>query len=313
MPQSKHNKLIIILGPTASGKSSLAVCLAKQFNGEIISADSRQVYREMDIGTAKISEKGMADIPHYLIDIIRPDQPFTLAQFKKRAVKKINESQEKGKLPFLVGGTGLYIQTIADNLKIPRVKPDKKLRERLEGKTSQQLYRQLKKIDPKALAEININNKRRIIRALEVCLLTGKPFSRQKEKGQPLFDICQIGINLNREKLDKRISQRIEEMLAQGLIEEVQRLAKKYSSTLPSLSGIGYQEIISYLNNEITLEQAKELIKVHTRQYARRQISWFKRDSRVHWIKNKKQAEIFVKNHLKTGKPRRISGAKDER
>jgi tRNA dimethylallyltransferase len=292
------NKLIIILGPTASGKSDLAIKLAKKFDGEIVSADSRQIYQEMNIGTAKVTKKEMAGIPHYLIDIIEPNQEFTLAQFKKKAVKIIKDIQKRDKLPFLVGGTGLYIQTIVDNLQIPEVKPDKKLRAKLEKQTNQELYKQLKKLDPQALKIIDANNERRMIRALEVCLTTKKPFSQQREKGQPLFDILQIGLKPDKETLDEKISQRTDEMIKAGLIEEVKKLAKKYTPDLPSMSGIGYQEIIQYLNGKITLEQAKKLIKTHTRQYARRQMTWFRRDQRIYWIENYFQAKNLIKDFL---------------
>jgi len=287
----KKNKLIVILGPTASGKSSLAVKLAKEFNGEIISADSRQIYRGMDIGTAKITKKEMEGIPHYLIDIVRPDQDFTLAQFKKEAIKIIRDIQKRGKLPFLVGGTGLYIQSIVDNLKIPEVKPNKKLREKLEKRTSERLFNQLKKLDPESVKIVDRNNKRRIIRALEVCLLTKKPFSEQRKKDQPLFDILQIGLSVEHKILERRIKQRASKMVRNGLTKEVEKLAKKYDPKLPAMSGIGYQEIIPYFKKEISLEQAKELIALHTRQYARRQATWFRRDKRIHWVKNYSEAE----------------------
>ncbi len=178
----RHNKLITILGPTASGKSDLAVKLCKKFDGEIISADSRQIYKEMNIGTAKITKEEMSNIPHYMIDIVKPDNNFTLAQFQKKTIKIIKDIQRRNKLPFLVGGTGLYIQSIVDNLKIPETKPNKKLRNRLEKLTNQELVNKLKKLDPQALKIIDIKNKRRLIRALEICLLTKKPFSEQRKK-----------------------------------------------------------------------------------------------------------------------------------
>jgi len=292
-----HNKLVVILGPTASGKSDLAIKLAEKFNGEIISADSRQVYQEMDIGTAKIEIKKVM-IPHYLIDIIKPNQEFTLAQYKKLAVKIIKDIQKRGKLPFLVGGTGLYIQSVIDNLQIPKVKPDKKLRNKLEKLTNQELCQQLKKLDPLSDATIDHRNKRRLIRALEVCLITKKPFSKQRKKDKPLFDVCQIGIKSNKKTLEKRINQRVGKMFEAGLIEEVKKLAQKYSPDLPSMSGIGYQEIIPYLQGEITLEQAKELIKQHSRQYARRQMSWFRRDKRIIWVNNYQKAKKAIADFL---------------
>ncbi len=278
------NKLIVILGPTASGKSDLAIKLAKKFNGEIVSADSRQIYQEMDIGTNKLTQKQMSGIKHYLIDLIKPDQEFTLTQYKRLAIKAIKDIQKRGQLPFLVGGTGLYIQTVVDNLQIPRAKPDKKLRNKLEKLSNQELLQQLKKIDPLTAATIDLNNKRRLIRALEVCLKTKKPFSQQRKKGQPLFDVCQIGLKLNKKTLERRINQRVEQMFKMGLIKETKKLAKKYSLDRPAMSGIGYQEINQYLQGKINLRQAKALIKQHTRQYARRQMTWFKKDQRINWL-----------------------------
>jgi len=286
----ENKKLIIILGPTASGKSDLAIKLAKKFNGQIISADSRQIYKEMNIGTAKVTKKEMQGIPHYLIDIINPDQEYTLAQYKKQAIKIIKEIQKKNKLPFLVGGTGLYIQSIVDNLQIPEVKPNKKLRDQLENKTNQELYNQLKKIDPQALKVIDINNKRRLIRALEVCLITGQKFSQQKTKGPKLFEILQIGLKPDNKILDQRINQRTEQMIEAGLIKEVEGLIKKYGTKPYSMSGIGYKEAL--------LDNAKELIKIHTRQYARRQMSWFRRDKRIHWVKTYSEAEKLINDFL---------------
>jgi len=294
----KKQVLIVILGPTASGKSELAIKLAKKFNGEIVSADSRQIYQEMDIGTAKPGKKQMAGIKHYLINIIKPNQSFTLAQYKKLAVKTIKDIQKRNKLPFLVGGTGLYIQAIVDNLQIPKVKPDKKLRNQLERLSNQELFNQLKKLDPLTAAVIDLNNKRRLIRALEVCLITKKPFSQQRKKGQPLFDILEIGLELDKKTLEKRINQRVDKIFKAGLVKENKKLAQKYSFNLPAMSGIGYQEIIQYLQGKITLNQAKELIKQHTRQYAKRQITWFKKDHRIHWIKTQNQAEKLIRNFL---------------
>jgi len=303
-----HNKLIVILGPTASGKSDLAIKLAKQFNGEIVSADSRQIYQEMDIGTSKIEMRGTVPmiqslkqglyhrdspsmIPHYLIDIIKPNQEFTLAQYKKLAIKAIKDIQKRGKVPFVAGGTGLYIQAIVDNLQIPKVKPNKKLRNKLEKLSNQELFKQLEKLDHPTAAAIDPHNKRRLIRALEVCLITKKPFSQQRKKGQPLFDVCQIGLKINKKTLEKRIDQRVDEMFKAGLIEEVKKLAQKYSFDLPAMSGIGYQEIGQYLQDKINITQAKELIKQHTRRYARRQITWFKRDKRINWVSNYQEAQ----------------------
>ena len=294
-----HNKLIVILGPTASGKSELSVKLAKKFHSEIVSADSRQIYQEMDIGTAKVTKKEMDNIPHYMINIVKPNQEFTLAQFKQKAIKIIKDIQKRGKIPFLVGGTGLYIQSIVDNLDIPDVKPDKKLRDKLEKLSNQELLSQLKKLDPITAKSIDFHNKRRLIRALEVCLITKKPFSKQKKKGKILFDVLQIGMNPDKKTLEQRISQRADKMIKKGLIKEVEKILEKYKISLPSLNSIGYTEIIQYLRNEIPLNQAKDLINRHSLQYAKRQITWFKRDKRIHWIQNQNQAEKLIKNFIK--------------
>ena len=308
-----HNKLIVILGPTASGKTSLAIKLAKEFDGEIVSADSRQVYREMDIGTDKVIfdrnirnrvsiEKSVSGtvsgIPHYLIDVVEPNEEFNLAKYKRLAVKAIKNIQKRGKIPFLVGGTGLYIQAVVDNLQIPKTKPDKETRNKLEKMTHQELFKKFKKLDPVGATSIDAKNKRRLIRALEVCLITGKPFSEQKKKGKPLFNVLQIGIKPDKEKLEEKINWRADKILKVGLIEEVKELIKKYGSKIISMDSIGYQEIIPYLQNKITLEQAKELIKIHTRQYAKRQMTWFKRNKRIQWIENYSQAKKLIGNFL---------------
>ncbi len=293
-----QNKLIVILGPTATGKSSLAIRIAKRFKGEIVSADSRQIYQDMDIGTAKIKQSEMQGIPHYLIDILNPSQNFTLAEYQKKAIKSIKQIQQKNKLPFLVGGTGLYIQSVVDNLSIPQVKPDKKLRAQLEKNSQQELVEQLKKLDPQALKIISPNNKQRLIRALEVCLKTKQPFSKQRQKKQPLFNALQIGLSPNYQKLDKQIEERTQKMINQGLIQEVKKLLEKYPANLPAFKSIGYQEIIQYLNGQIDLEETKQLITLHTRQYARRQMTWFKRDKKSNWIDNQTKAENLIKKFL---------------
>ncbi|MBL7141936.1 tRNA (adenosine(37)-N6)-dimethylallyltransferase MiaA [Patescibacteria group bacterium] len=296
---SEKRKLIVICGPTASGKTSYSLRLAKKYNGEIISADSRTLYQQMDIGTAKPQN---SDIPHYMIDIIKPDQEFTLAQFKNQSLKIIKDIYQRNKLPFLVGGTGLYISALVDNLDIPKVPPDKKLRQKLEKMVIKHgpnyLWKKLIKLDPDAASFVQKQNPRRIIRALEVCLKTKKPFSKLRKKGKPLFDALQIGIKLPREKLYQRINQRADEMIKMGLVEETQDLIKKYAPSLPSLATIGYQEVISYLQGQITLEQAIDLIKKNTRHYARRQITWFKKDKRIKWIKNYQQAKKLMEDFL---------------
>jgi len=315
-----RKKLIVILGPTSSGKSELALELAKKFNGYIISADSRQIYKYMDIGTAKPCQAQSAkrkaqnyinieDIPHYLIDVINPDQEFTVADYQKQ-VYSILDSRflpagrqgkiQDSKLPFLIGGTGLYISSIIDGLKIPHVPPDKILRKRLNKFSVQKLFLKLKKFDPKLAETIDKKNKRRLIRALEVCMKTGKPMSAQIKKELPSFDILEIGIKLSKKELYNRIDKRVDQMIKKGLIEEVKKLHQRgYSWNLPSLSGLGYKEIGLYLQGKISLDEATKLIKLHTRQYAKRQMTWFKRDRRIKWVENKKETEKLIKEFLK--------------
>ena len=305
MSNNKKPKLIVILGPTASGKTGMAIKLAKKFNGEIVNADSRQIYRGMDIGTAKVkSQKSVkskvrkVESPIHLINIINPDEKFSLAQYKKLAINKIKEIQQRNKIPFLVGGTGLYISAVVDNLEIPKAPPDKKIRERLEKLDSKKLFEKLKKADLKSAKIIGENNKRKLIRALEVYEITGKPFSVQQIKGKPLFNILQIGIKTDREKLYKKIDQRVDEMIKMGLIKETKDLTGKYSFDLPAMSGIGYREIGLYLQNKIAPEEAIQKMKFRTHQYARRQTTWFKRDKRIKWIENYKEAEKLVKKFV---------------
>jgi tRNA dimethylallyltransferase len=298
--------LIVILGPTASGKTEMGLELAKKFNGEIINADSRQIYREMDIGTGKIeSQKSIKSKVYkvknsiHLINIINPNQKFSLSQYKKLAIKTINNIHKRGKIPILVGGTGLYISVIVDNLEIPKAAPNKKIRERLEKHTEKYLFKKLKKIDLKSAGTIGENNKRKLIRALEVYKITGKPFSAQQIKGKPLFNILQIGIKTNREELYKKIDKRVDKMIKIGLIEETKKLSKKYSFSFPAMSGIGYFEIGLYLQDKISLEEATQKIKFRTHQYARRQMTWFKKDERIKWVESYKETEKIVKKFLK--------------
>ena len=296
---AKRPKLIAILGPTASGKTSLSLKLAKKFNGFIISADSRQIYKYMDIGTAKIKKEEMQTIPHFMIDIVEPDQIYTVAQYQKEVYKILDSKISKEKISFLVGGTGLYISAVINGLKIPQVKPDKKLREKLNKKSVEKLVNMLKKLDKATFEKIDLKNKRRLTRAIEVCLKTGKKFSEIKSYKKPNFDVLQIGPKIDKNTLNKNIDQRVDNMTEQGLTKEVKGLLKKgYNFSLPSLSGLGYKQIGMYLRNEITLEEAIKLIKLRTRQYAKRQMTWFKRDKRIRWIKNYKEAEKLVANFL---------------
>ena len=312
---NKNNleKVIVILGPTASGKSNWGVRLAKKHNGEIISADSRQVYKKMDIGTAKVagswewqtSWKGWRHmflsegIVHYLVDIIDPGKKFTVAEFKDKATKYIKNSHKNQHVPFVVGGTGLYISSLVDNLSIPRIAPNNTLRKSLEEKTHEQLLQLLENLDVAAVKTIDKKNKRRIIRALEVCILTGEPFSAQKKKGKPVFDFLQIGISVPRETLYHRINTRIDGMVEQGLVDEIKDLLRqKYSWQLPSMSGIGYRQFADYFSGKKTLATSVEELKRDTRRFARRQHTWFKRDKRIVWCETFEEAEKKVQAFL---------------
>lgn len=297
-------KLIVILGQTASGKSGLAIKLAKKFDGEIVSADSRQIYRRMDIGTAKpLNQEG---IPHHLIDIVNPDEEFTLSEYKKFAVGKINEILERKKTPFLVGGAGLYIKVVIDNFGIPKVASNKILRKKLEKQSTQKLFEDLKRFDPQTAESIDSKNKRRLIRAFEVKIFSGISFVSAKKIAEPYFNTLQIGIKISREKLYKNIDRRVEDAIEQGLESEVENIYADLSRkspdekiwSLPSMSSLFYQEFKEYFENKIGIGEVVKLIKLHHRQYARRQMTWFKRDRRIHWIEKLETAEKLISEFL---------------
>ncbi|OGM90506.1 tRNA (adenosine(37)-N6)-dimethylallyltransferase MiaA [Candidatus Wolfebacteria bacterium RIFCSPLOWO2_01_FULL_38_11] len=295
-------KIIVIVGPTTSGKSHLAVKISRKFKGEIISADSRQVYKGMDIGTAKPTKAEIQSIPHHLIDIKNPNQNYTLAEYKKDCLKKIKKILQRNNLPIIVGGTGLYIKAVVDNLDIPPASPNSQLRKKLEKELKEKglphLYEKLISLDPEAAYIIDKNNPRRIIRALEITIITNKPFSLQRKQGQPLFNALKIGINLPKEKLKNKIRKRTGQMIKNGLVNEVEALIKKYNPSLTVFDAIGYREIINYLNGKITLSEAVELIKRSTWRYAKRQMTWFRKDKEIIWASNEKEALILAKKFL---------------
>ncbi|MFA5208472.1 MAG: tRNA (N6-isopentenyl adenosine(37)-C2)-methylthiotransferase MiaB [Candidatus Paceibacterota bacterium] len=274
-------KLIVVLGPTASGKTDLAIDLAKKFNGEIVTADSRTIYKEMDIGTAKPKE--LKKVPHYLIDIVSPDEEFNVALFKQEAVKKIDEIIESGRLPILVGGTGLYIKSIVENLDFPQVKADEKLRKKLEKKNTEELFEMYKDLDKEGANKIDKNNRRRLIRAIEVSLSLKEPFFKERKK-EPIYDILQIGIKINKKELEERIRKRVDIMIKQGLEKEVKKLSKKYGFNIPPMQTIGYREWEDYFDKKETLENTIEKIKTNTIKFAKRQMTWFKKDKTIKWI-----------------------------
>ena len=286
-------KIIVIVGPTASGKTDLSLALAKKYNGEIVSADSRQVYKKMDIGTAKpvkdfglqTSDYIVQGIRHHLMDMVNPDANFSLADFKKAAIEAVRDILQRGKLPIVVGGTGLYIWALLDNLDIPKVQPDSKLRKELESKSLAELVRLLQEKDQASARKIDLKNPRRVIRALEVVLSSGESFIAQQTKSEPIFTALQIGLKISKEELYRRIDERIDRQIADGLVEEVTKLVSEgYSWDLPSMSGIGYKEIGQYFRGEVPLAKAIEILKTNTYKYAKRQLTWFKRDARIQWI-----------------------------
>lgn len=290
-------KLIVLLGPTASGKTEWGFSLAKAFNGEILSADSRQIYRKMDIGTAK--EKNFFGVPHHLIDFLDPGKPFTVAEFRDRAFLAMGDITARGRIPILAGGTGLYISAIVDNWTIPPVPANIAMRRSLAEKDTGELLRLLAVIDPNTATRIDPHNKRRMIRALEVSILSGRPFSAQRTKGAPRVDAIQIGIAVPRELLNVRIGERVDAMMARGLPKEVETLLKqKYDWSLPSMSGIGYREFRPFFEGKATMEEVADAIKKDTRQFARRQMTWFRRDKRIQWVKEYEDAERRVREFL---------------
>ena len=295
-------KILVIVGPTASGKSALAIKIAQKFDGEIVSADSRQVYKGMDIGTAKPSRKEIAAVPHHIINIKNSDENYTVSEYKRDAVKVINKILKNKKLPILVGGTGLYIKAVIDNLYIPKVAPDPKLRKKLEKEIEKYglnfVFNKLIKLDPEAAYIVDPNNPRRIIRALEIAIKTKKPFSAQRQSGKPIFDFLEIGIGASQRELNDRINKRVDLMIKTGLMEEVKNLTKKYGTKQQSFDAIGYREIIGYLDGKITFKEAVELIKKNTRNYAKRQMTWFRKDVRICWINHPEQAEKLVAKFL---------------
>lgn len=297
--ENKLPKLIVVLGPTASGKTDFAVKLAKKFSGEIVSADSRQIYKEMDIGTAKPSKKEKRFVPHHLINLINPNQIFNAAVYKKLALKAIKDVENRNKMPFLVGGTGLYIKSIVNNINFPAVPAQKKIRKKMENKTEKELFKIYKKLDPDGAKFIDKKNKRRLIRAIEVCKVTKKPFWKQREKGKTLFNTLTIGIKLPKKELEKRIKIRVEKMFRLGLEREVKNLTKKYGWKISPLQTIGYQEWKDYFNKKKKRSEVKKRVFLHTLQFSKRQMTWFKKDKRIKWIKNYKNAERLINDFLK--------------
>jgi tRNA dimethylallyltransferase len=294
--------LIVVLGPTASGKSALGIELARRFHGEIVSADSRQVYRGLDIGTAKVTPQEQALAPHHLLDVADPCEVYTVARFQQEAIAAINGVLARGALPLLVGGSPHYIQAIVDHLQIPHIKPQPELRAQLEARPLADLLLQLAELDPQSAASIDRNNPRRVIRALEVCLVSGQPFSQQRGAAEPLYRSLLLGINWPRELLYARIDARVDERLQQGMVEETRDLLAKGVSheRLDSL-GLEYRYISRLLRGEFATEaEMAQRLKYAIHDFTRRQLTWFRKDKRIVWLEGMdvERASEYIQNFL---------------
>ena len=284
-------KVIVICGPTASGKTALSIDLAKKINGEIVSADSMQIYKDMDIGTAKTTHEEMQGIKHYLQDFVEPDKRYSVADYKVDAEKAIEEILSKGKTPIVVGGTGLYVDSLIYGIEYQEIKFDEKYRKELEDialeKGLETLYKKAQEIDPEAMKKISCNDKKRIIRVLEIYKATGKTKTEQEiesRKKEVKYDYKVFTIDWEREKLYERINKRVDIMIENGLIEEVENLLKKYKEFPTAMQGLGYKEVVEYLNGYLTKEEMIDKIKQETRRYAKRQITWFRKNKQTIWI-----------------------------
>lgn len=297
-----REKLLVIVGPTAVGKTALSIELAKRLNGEIISGDSMQVYKGMDIGTAKITPEEMEGIPHYLIDTHYPDEAFSAAEFQQRATRLIAEINGRGKLPVIAGGTGLYIQSVIYQYEFSDAKQDEALRTRLEELAEKQgnqaLHLRLQAIDPITAERLHPNDVKRVIRAIEIYELTGTTMAEyQKRANQSPYQLCLLGLTMERDRLYARINRRVDIMMEQGLEREVRALLEQgYSKDLVSMQGIGYKEMAEYVEGRLSLTDAVELIKKNSRNFAKRQLTWFRSMKEIHWVDVEEQQnkEEFV-------------------
>ena len=295
-------KVIVIVGPTASGKTALSIELAKKINGEIVSCDSMQIYKDMNIGSAKPTQEEMEGIKHYLIDVARPDERFSVAEYKRQAEKAIEEILEKGKVPIVIGGTGLYADSLIYGIEYQEIEFDEKYRKALEKQTQTEdglkmLYNQAKKIDEEAIKKISENDKKRIIRILEIYHQTGKTKTQLEEesrKNEVKYDYKVFAINMDRQVLYDRINKRVDLMIENGLIQEVENLLKKYKTFPTAMQGLGYKEVVQYFNNEITKEKMIDKIKQETRRYAKRQLTWFRKNKETIWL----DGQIGIKNNI---------------
>lgn len=305
----KLPKVLFIVGATASGKTGLGIALAKLFQGEIINADARQVYSKVNIGTGKpVGERGLyrhhraflhKEVPHYLMGFLPPEESYTAPQWRESALKAVQGITKREHLPIVVGGTGLYISSITNNLQFPAVEPHPVLREAYETKSLEDLVALLRVLDPESPSIVDVHNKRRVIRALEIMTFTGQKLTDIRKKGEPIVDALQIGIDRSLDELVDRASETVDSMIASGLIDEVRALLKSgVSENSPAFTSIGYRDIANYLHGKVTLQQAISSLKKLTRDYIRRQRTWFKRDERIVWIKDEEEAIRLVKEWM---------------
>ena len=298
----RKEKVIVICGPTASGKTALSIELAKKINGEIISCDSMQIYKEMTIGTAKPTEEEMQGVKHYLIDFVSPDERYSVADYKRDAKKAIKEILKKGKTPIIVGGTGLYVDSLIYEIEYQDVDFDEKYREELERQVIEggleELYQKAKEIDEEAIKKISPNDKKRILRILEIYHATGKNKTEQEKesrKKEVEYDYKVYALNWERDKLYERINKRVDIMIEQGLIEEVKLIYNKYDKFPTAMQGLGYKEVVEYLEGKITKEEMIEKIKQETRRYAKRQLTWFRKNKQTIWL----NAQDEIQNNIR--------------
>ena len=297
----QKNKVIVICGPTASGKTALSIELAKKINGEIVSCDSMQIYKDMDIGTAKPTVEEMQEIKHYLIGYVSPEKRYSVADYKIDAKKAIKEIIEKGKMPIVVGGTGLYLDSLIYEIEYQDIKLDEQYRNKLEEEVEKQglekLYEKAKQIDPKAIKKISPNDKKRILRILEIYHATGKTKTEQEiesRKKEVEYDYKVYALNWDRQKLYNRINKRVDMMIEQGLVEEVKQILDKYDNFPTAMQGLGYKEVVEYLNGNLTKEEMIEKIKIETRRYAKRQLTWFRKNKQTIWL----NAEDMIQDNI---------------
>lgn len=293
-------KVIVIVGPTASGKTAVSIELAKKINGEIISADSMQIYKYMNIGTAKPTADEMQGVKHYMLDIVEPDETYNVAKYKKMAENAIEEILAKGKTPIIVGGTGLYINTLVNGIEFLEIEGNTQYRDSLIKKGYEEgakvLHDELKKVDPESAEVIDANNIRRVARALEIYKVTGKTKTQLdiESRKEVKYDYIMFGLEWPREELYSRIDQRVDIMVKSGLIEEVKWLIENYKVSSTAMQGLDYKEVVEYLNGDISYEEMLEKLKIETRHYAKRQLTWFRKDTRIKWVTKEKAVDEII-------------------